>query len=81
MSIPLEYRDDLTTAAYASDLSEMLREGPEGWIHGHCHVPAHYQIGKTVVVSNPHGYPGTDYPLGNPDFDPSFVLEITQLPA
>ncbi len=45
--------------AYATDLSNIIFDNkPAYWIHGHLHVPVHYEIGDTIITSNPHGYYG-----------------------
>jgi hypothetical protein len=48
---------DLLSAAYASDLESLVEaSGVALWAHGHTHVASDYEIGKTRVVCNPHGY-------------------------
>ncbi|MCP3899177.1 MAG: phosphoesterase [Desulfobacteraceae bacterium] len=43
--------------AYATDLSDIIFDTkPKYWIHGHIHDPVNYEIGDTIVTSNPHGY-------------------------
>ena len=43
---------------YASNLDYLMvrKNAPVLWIHGHTHVATAYQVGETVVVSNPKGY-------------------------
>lgn len=56
-SVPIKYRSDAISSAYASDLeSFILKYQPDYWIHGHIHEPSWYTIGKTQVICNPHGY-------------------------
>ncbi len=56
-SVPETYKEDYLSAAYASDLEDLvLNYQPEYWIHGHIHTPANYRIGATNVICNPHGY-------------------------
>lgn len=44
---------------YFCDMSELiLDQEPAAWIHGHTHDFNSYNLGKTRVVSNPHGYIG-----------------------
>lgn len=44
--------------AYVSDLSGLIRErAPTAWVHGHTHHTALYHEGKTLVATNPKGYP------------------------
>lgn len=72
-------------AAYASDLSRLLiaEYAPKLWIHGHVHANRDYRVGRTRIVSNPHGYVFRNR-LGrnsfidreNPSFIPDLVLEV-----
>ncbi len=56
-SVPELYKEDPLSAAYASDLEELITEyKPLYWIHGHIHTPCRYTIGETEVICNPHGY-------------------------
>lgn len=57
-SLPDEGRNDVSGAAFASNLEELIELfQPQLWIHGHIHEPADYKIGETRVLSNPRGYP------------------------
>ncbi|WP_100074887.1 metallophosphoesterase [Chryseobacterium camelliae] len=72
-SVPEKYLQDPVTAAYASNLEELiLKYSPAYWIHGHIHTPCKYTIGKTEVICNPHGY------ISEPDngFDGELIIEI-----
>ncbi|MDH5179696.1 MAG: metallophosphoesterase [Gammaproteobacteria bacterium] len=72
-SISEEFRDDILSAAYASNLDAFVAEsGAVLWIHGHLHSQSDYTIGNTRVICNPRGYP--DEP--NDDFIPELVIEI-----
>ncbi|MDR2918565.1 MAG: metallophosphoesterase [Tannerella sp.] len=56
-SIPDEFKEDMLSSAYASDLEPIiLKRKPDFWIHGHIHTPIDYKIGSTRVICNPHGY-------------------------
>lgn len=58
-SIPERFLNDSLSPAFASDLeSEIIRTGPDIWIHGHVHEPCSYVVGRTRVLCNPGGYPG-----------------------
>ena len=73
-SIPPEYADDITSAAFASDLESLILDwGPELWVHGHVHNRVDYSIGRTRVVCNPRGYPGEP---NFDNFDLGFIVEI-----
>ena len=57
-SIPIQYRGDLISAGFASNLEDLIQEHqPDFWIHGHLHDAFDYTIGKTRVICNPFGYP------------------------
>lgn len=73
-SIPEEYRKDLTSAAFASDLDIMIQEAqPHLWVHGHIHGLQDYQIGKTRVFCNGRGYPDEQC---FEDFDPAKIIDV-----
>jgi hypothetical protein len=56
-SIPARFQGDLLNAAYASDLSDVIKSGrPALWVHGHTHDSCDYVIGDTRIVCNPRGY-------------------------
>ena len=74
---------DWLDGSYASDLSEILHgdHAPAVWISGHTHVQRDERVGGTRLVSNPRGYVevlrgGLEMKVENPDFDPSFVVEV-----
>jgi len=82
--------DELLTAAYRSDLTELMWAAPiadgknalrpaDLWIYGHTHETEDVTIGHTRIVSNAKGY-GPWLPKhrnwDNPRFDPYFVVEI-----
>jgi len=53
---PFQY--DPTSAAFASDLEEFIRNAPiDLWVHGHTHRCADYTVGEARVLSNQRGYP------------------------
>lgn len=71
-SVPPPLRSERLTAAYVSDLAELIEScQPALVVHGHVHHSADYRVGTTRVLCNPHGY-GAE----NPDFNGSLVLEI-----
>lgn len=64
----------IVAAAYASNLDNFIEARKiDVWIHGHIHESRDYMIGSTRIISNPYGYRDDNV---NPNFDPSFVLEI-----
>lgn len=72
-SVAGRYRNDLLSAAFASDLSGLIkRSQPAIWAHGHTHCACDYLIGKTRVVCNPKGYPGE----ADTGFRPDKVIEF-----
>lgn len=71
-SVPPKFRQELATAAFASDLKHLIEDTDiELWIHGHTHYSVDYRIGKTRVVSNQRGYPYENVPC-----DPCFTVEL-----
>jgi len=72
-SIPVRYRSDLLSAAFASALDDfVIKSGVKLWIHGHIHDYFDYKLGNTRVVCNPRGYP--DENLFS--FNPELVVEL-----
>ena len=72
LSVHPQYRSDLLTAAFVSDLSPLIMEfQPALWVHGHVHSSFDYAVGRTRVLCNPRGYWEE-----NPNFDPSLVVEV-----
>ncbi len=72
-SVPEHLKSDVLSSAYASNLETViLKYQPQYWIHGHIHVPIKYEIGKTTVLCNPHGY------MTDPDngFDKNLIIEF-----
>lgn len=61
-SLPEKYKTDPISSAYASNLEYMTeRFNPDLWIHGHIHTPCDYNINKTRIICNPHGYISDKY--------------------
>lgn len=82
-SIASLYADDLTSAAFVSDLEECLGIA-NLHIHGHTHDSFDYTVKQTRVVTNPMGYcrgikaasTPTDLRRENTAFNSRLVLEI-----
>jgi len=73
-SIPKPFGNDLLSAAYASDLEDVIESlNPTLWVHGHMHTTLDYHIGSTRILANPRGYPGE---LHADQFDPGLVVEV-----
>lgn len=73
-SIPNEYKNDLLSAAYASNLEYLLERysNIKLWCHGHIHSSVDYKINNTRIIANPLGY-GNE----NPYFKPEGILVDT----
>ena len=72
-SVDPTLRHDILAAAYASDLTEFIKQsGVDLWIHGHLHTQSDYYIGDTRVLCNPRGYP--DEP--NKRFVPDLEIDL-----
>jgi predicted phosphodiesterase len=82
-SVHKKYKDDLLSAAFVSDLGELL-EGADLWIHGHVHDGFDYQVGRCRVVANPAGYvlnrrstkSREEAQFENADFNPRLLVEV-----
>jgi Icc-related predicted phosphoesterase len=73
MSIVPQYAKDPVTAAFVSDLSELIgRRQPDLWLHGHTHSSFNYSVGSTKIICNARGY--RDERVGG--YDPGLVIEI-----
>lgn len=70
-SLNRRFAADPLTAAFVSDLSELIAFQPELWVHGHTHTSFDYRVGLTRVLCNPRGY-GTE----NGAYDPGLVVEV-----
>lgn len=77
-STPEEYRDELSTAAFGSELPEQFFEGVDLWIHGHTHTSFDYRVSGCRVLCNPRGYPMSKAKYENPDFNPDLVIELDE---
>lgn len=82
-SVHQKYKEDLLSAAFVSDLGELL-EGADLWIHGHVHDGFDYQVGRCRVVANPAGYVLNRHSMTDIDqanfentlFNPRLVVEV-----
>ena len=70
-SIPEEYKADDLSAAFASNLEEIIAkyDNLKLWCHGHIHNNTDYNLYGTRIVANPLGYPGE-----NPKFDRNGII-------
>jgi predicted phosphodiesterase len=71
-SVQPRYRDDLLTAAFASDLDDLVAKATL-WVHGHLHASTDYRLGDCRVVANPRGYVGIKE---DREFDPAFIVDV-----
>ena len=76
-SVQPQYRDDLLTAAFASDLDDLVGKA-DLWVHGHMHAPADYALYGCRVIANPRGYVGIREDRG---FDPGLVVDVRPEPG
>jgi len=72
MSVQPQYKEDLLTAAFASDLDALLAKATL-WVHGHLHAPSDYVLHGCRVVANPRGYMGV---REDKAFNPALVVEV-----
>jgi len=71
-SVQPKYKDDLLTAAFASDLDDLVGQASL-WVHGHMHAPADYELSGCRVIANPRGYVAIREDRG---FDPGLVVDV-----
>lgn len=74
-SIPMVYRTDYMSGAYASDLSRLMGRSVL-WFHGHVHESQDYVVAGTRIVANPRGYPSRNGAPENEKFNPFLHIEI-----
>lgn len=74
-SIPEEYKEDILSCCYASDLTNYMGKA-KLWIHGHVHESVDYELKGTRVLSNPRGYKLRSGKDQNPGFDMCFMLDV-----
>jgi predicted phosphodiesterase len=71
--------NDISSAAYTSDCSDLMSMGVDVWIYGHTHETRDGLVGGARLVSNQKGY-GPWLPRertwDNEKFDPFFTIEI-----
>lgn len=73
-SLSPRYFGDVTNAAFASDLSDLIaRRRPSMWIHGHIHSARDYMAASTRIICNPRGYGNERNMTG---FQSNFVVEL-----
>jgi predicted phosphodiesterase len=75
LSVPRRFRDDRSSAAFASSLEDLVQRC-NLWIHGHTHDRFDYTIGASRVVANPRGYPGEEQERRGDRFDDALVIEL-----
>ena len=82
-SVHPRYAADPLSAAFVSDLSELMRGVPL-WVHGHVHDSFDYTVDGCRVVANPLGYPrgarsamdARGLRFENPRFEWACVLDL-----
>lgn len=76
-SIAPKYQGDLISAAYVSDLSDLiLQYRPVLWLHGHVHDSFDYWSSSTRIVTNPRGYPMTSSTSENTAFHEVRIIKV-----
>lgn len=73
-SIHHRFLGDGINPAFASNLDDVVADGRAVfWFHGHMHDSVQYEVGETMVMSNPYGYSPSENRVG---FNPRFNVEI-----
>jgi predicted phosphodiesterase len=73
VSVHAKYARDGLNPSFASDLSALVRQPVQLWIHGHTHESMDYVVNGTRVVCNPRGYLPQE---PNAAFDSGLVVEV-----
>lgn len=74
-SLDWRFDGDLSNAAYASDLSGIIRAyKPKFWVHGHIHRNREYWFDHTRIICNPRGFSDGER-MGN-GFNPELVIDL-----
>lgn len=57
-SIPAQYKNSMLSAAYASNLEDIIEkyDNLKLWCHGHMHENCDYEMYGTRIICNPRGY-------------------------
>lgn len=57
-SVPSQYKDDILSAAFASNLEDIIQkyDNLKLWCHGHMHQNCDYILNGTRIICNPRGY-------------------------
>jgi hypothetical protein len=67
---------DPISAAFCSSLEFLFEDPVVAWGFGHTHFPMDYKSGTCHVVTNPAGYPNSEFPTPyGREFKNNFVLE------
>ena len=76
LSMAERYAKDLLSAAFASDLSDLMGQSAL-WVHGHMHNSSDYMLNGTRVVCNPRGYVRRySGEVENKAFVPNLTVEV-----
>lgn len=66
------------TPYYVSNDEGMILDlQPDLWVHGHVHKTKRYNLGKTLVATNPRGR--WTKPDRNAEFDPQFIIDLEKM--
>ena len=56
-SVATRFEKDILSAAFASNLDDLIAQVDGLWIHGHTHDSFDYNVDRCRVLCNPRGYP------------------------
>jgi predicted phosphodiesterase len=75
LSVAPQYKDDILSACFASNLDYLFGPKIDLLIHGHTHTNFDYTANGTRIICNPRGY--VSYRgQENFDFNPALVIEL-----
>jgi predicted phosphodiesterase len=71
------FKDDILSAAFASNLDHLVERVNGAWLFGHTHESVDQQIGTCRLVCNPRGYANRiKSTYENPLFNPAKIIEL-----
>lgn len=74
------FKDDILSAAFASNLDHLIERVSGAWVFGHTHDSVDMQIGSCRLVCNPRGYANRlKSTYENPHFDPGLIIDTDTL--
>ncbi|MDQ6961608.1 MAG: hypothetical protein Q9M28_03630 [Mariprofundaceae bacterium] len=75
-SLHPQFSGNTWNPCFMSDLSALMGEHVNLWLHGHTHDSFDYSLNGTRMMCNPRGYPQGNEAWENPMFKPELLISI-----